>query len=162
MAKKKAATRKASTTRARTAKPAARKKAAPARAKADRGGVALSGMGTSLTVDDIAASVAWYRDVLGFAVTDRWERDGVLFGAEIASGDVSIYLNQDDWQKGRDRAKGEGVRLYFETRKNIDVVASGIKKRGGTLASEPKDEWGTRYFNIVDPNGYKITIASEH
>jgi uncharacterized glyoxalase superfamily protein PhnB len=159
MAKKKTA-KKTVKARAKAAKPAARKQAAPARAKAARGGLALSALANSITVDDIVASLAWYADVLGFTVNQRWEQDGKLLGGELKAGDVIIYLNQDDWQKGRDRVKGEGVRLYMETRQDIDDLAAEVRQRGGTLASEPKDEFGARYFNVVDPTGYKITIAS--
>ena len=72
-----------------------------------------------------------------------------------------VYISQDDWQKGRDRIKGEGVRIYWYTDQDIDQMAAGIKKRGGTLASEPKDEWGTRYFTLEDPSGFKITVSSD-
>ncbi len=105
--------------------------------------------------------MAWYCDILGFTIKERWEREGVLVGAELAAGDVSVNIGRDDWQKGRDRVKGEGFRLYWYTTQDIDRIAAGIKARGGTLATEPKDEWGMRSFNLVDPSGFKITIASD-
>ncbi len=38
----------------------------------------------------------------------------------------------------------------------------GSGSAGATLAEEPKDEpWGGRDFAVVDPDGFKITIASE-
>ncbi len=115
----------------------------------------------SLTVDDVHKSLAWYCDVLGFTVKQKWERDGQLRGGELELGDVVVYIGQDDWQKGRDRKKGEGLRLYWYTNQDIDALAHAIKARGGTLETEPKDEWGMRTFNLVDPTGYKITIGSE-
>ena len=33
-----------------------------------------------------------------------------------------------------------------------------IKARGGTLTSEPREEWGMRVFSIDDPDGYKLTF----
>ena len=113
------------------------------------------------TVNDIARSLAWYRDVLGFIVKDRWDHEGKLGGVEMMAGSVSFMLSQDDWKKGRDRAKGEGVRIYCTTAQDVDVLAKQIKARGGTLAQEPRDEpWGMRDFAVVDPDGYKITIAA--
>jgi uncharacterized glyoxalase superfamily protein PhnB len=105
--------------------------------------------------------VEWYCHVLGCAVTDRWEEKGTLRGAELSAGRFKIYLGQDDWQKGRDRSKGQGLRLYWYTNQDVDRVAAGIKARGGTLGSEPRDEWGVRSFSLDDPSGYKITISSE-
>jgi uncharacterized glyoxalase superfamily protein PhnB len=131
-----------------------------ARPSASRG-LALSGVAPSLTVDDIQKSLAWYRDVLGFAVKDRWEQDGTLMGVEIAAGPTVVFmLGQDDWKKGRDRQKGQGFRLYCETSQDIDSLAARIKGSGGTLAQEPRDEpWGSRALTVDDPDGFKITIS---
>ena len=157
-------------TKKKTSKPAAkasgksagRKAAArPARAKSvKREGVSLSSASPSFTVNDIEKSLAWYRDVLGFAVKERWENEGKLFGAEVVAGKVSFMLAQDDWKKGRNRIKGEGIRIYCETNQSVDRLAERIKASGGTLAQEPRDEWGMRHFAVEDPDGYKITISS--
>jgi lactoylglutathione lyase len=122
----------------------------------------LTSAGPSLTVNDVHKSLAWYRDVLGLTVGERWENDGKLMGVELNAGDVLFMIGQDDWKKGRDRIKGVGVRLYCETDQDIDRLAARIKANGGTLAQEPKDQpWGTRDLSIDDPDGYKITIAKE-
>jgi catechol 2,3-dioxygenase-like lactoylglutathione lyase family enzyme len=112
------------------------------------------------TVNDIEKSLAWYRDVMGFVVKERWENEGKLAGLEMVAGDVSFFLTQDDWKKGRDRAKGEGFRIYCTTAQDVDALARQIKARGGTLDREPSDEMGTRNFAVVDPDGYKITIGA--
>ena len=112
------------------------------------------------TVNDIHRSFAWYTNVLGCIVVDRWEREGKLMGGTLRAGSVDFYLGQDDWKMGRDRAKGVGFRIYCTTSQNIDAIAAGIKARGGTLIHEPQDEpWGERDFAIADPDGFKITIS---
>ncbi len=152
---------------ARSKKPPKRatRKSAPKRSKptASAKGLTLRSAAASLTVNDIAKSMAWYCDVLGFAVKQRWEQDGVLHGGELTAGGATIFIGQDDWKKGRDRIKGEGVRLYLhlKTGREVDRLAADIKARGGALASEPRDEWGVRSFNLEDPTGYKITVSSE-
>ena len=114
------------------------------------------------TVNDVARSLAWYRDVLGFIVKDRWDHEGKLGGVEMMAGSVSFMLSQDDWKKGRDRAKGEGVRIYCTTAQDVDILAKRIKARGGTLTQEPRDQpWGMRDLAVVDPDGYKITIGAD-
>jgi uncharacterized glyoxalase superfamily protein PhnB len=120
----------------------------------------LRSVNPSLTVNDLEASIAWYRDVLGFGVKERWEHDGKLAGVEVAAGKVSFYLLQDDWKKGRERAKGEGFRLHCTTAQNVDQLAEKIRERGGHLVHEPHDEpWGGRAFAVADPTGFKITIT---
>jgi lactoylglutathione lyase len=159
MATKKSSGKKIAKAPAKTAAKKAAKK--PARTKkAD--GLRLTSTGPGLTVNDIQKSLAWYRDVLGFTVGERWESNGVLQGVELNAGGVMFMIGQDDWKKGRDRVKGVGVRLYCTTDQDIDRVAAKIKAQGGTLAQEPKDQpWGTRDLAVDDPDGYKITIAKE-
>jgi uncharacterized glyoxalase superfamily protein PhnB len=156
---------KPSHARSRNAPKRATRKSTAKRSKATASakGLQLRSAAPSLTVNDIAKSMAWYCDVLGFVVKQRWEQNGVLLGGELKAGGGTVYIGQDDWKKGRDRVKGEGVRLYLyvKTRRDVDRLAAGITARGGTLASEPHDEWGARSFNLEDPTGYKITVSSE-
>ncbi len=72
----------------------------------------LRSMAASLTVNDVPTSVAWYRDMLGFTVGERWEENGKLRGTQMKAGMCDLMLNQDDFAKGRDRAKGVGFRLW--------------------------------------------------
>jgi lactoylglutathione lyase len=153
---------------ARAPRKAAAKKvsARTARAKSakstKRENVKLRSAAASFTVNDIEKSLAWYRDVLGFAVSERWEDKGTLLGVEMTAGDVTFMLGQDDWKKGRDRVKGEGVRVYCSTDQNVDRLAERIKANGGALTQEPLDQpWGSRDFSFEDPDGYKITVGSD-
>jgi uncharacterized glyoxalase superfamily protein PhnB len=115
----------------------------------------------SLTAKDLEASVAWYRDVIGFKVVHEMERDGKVFSVSLRGGSVRILLNQDDGGRGWERAKGEGFSLSFTTEKNIDELASRIKARGWALDAEPADKpWGARLFRLRDPDGYKLSISS--
>ena len=124
--------------------------------------LAMGSASPSFTVGDVHKSLAWYRDVLGFVVGERWQDKGELRGVELKAGGVSFMIGQDDWQKGRDRIKGEGFRMYCTTKQDIDAIAAGIKARGGKLDSEPQDRpWGSRDFSVTDPDGFKITIAKE-
>jgi uncharacterized glyoxalase superfamily protein PhnB len=157
MASKKKAAARAKTGVKRTA----RAKKAP-RAKGQSKGLTLTGVTPSFTVNDVAKSIAWYQDVLGCVVRDRWESEGKLMGVEMSAGTVIFMLAQDDWKKGRDRVKGEGFRLYADTAQDVDRLADQMKARGGTLLQEPRDEpWGARAFSVEDPDGFKITIAKK-
>jgi uncharacterized glyoxalase superfamily protein PhnB len=115
----------------------------------------------SLTVDDLGRSVKFFEG-LGFAVTERWEEPGKPLGAMLQAGDTSLGLSQDDWKKGRDRQKGVGMRLYIETKQDVDQIASRAKAAGLKLDADPYDtEWKARAFDVTEPSGFKITIASE-
>ena len=116
----------------------------------------------SLTVKDIDKSLSWYRDVVGFTVDQKYERQGKLIAVALKAGKVRILIGQDDGAKGWDRAKGEGFSLQITTVQDIDDIAKVIKARGGTLESEPADmPWGARIFRLKDPDGFRLTISSE-
>ena len=115
----------------------------------------------SFTVNDLEKSLAWYRDVLGMALEESWKDDsGKLTGVSLKAGDVSFYIGQDDWKKGRDRQKGEGFRIFCMTKANVDDLAKKIEAKGGRLDHPPTDQsWGVRDISLTDPDGFKITIA---
>lgn len=119
-----------------------------------------TGLGASLTVGDLAASSAWYRDVLGFTIEREFERDGVPFAARMSAGSVAILLTQDNGAKGSERVKGEGFSLQFTTAQNVDDLANRAKAHGVTLDSEPADAWGMRAFRLRDPDGFRLVISS--
>ena len=119
-------------------------------------------LSASLTVKDLEKSLTWYRDVVGFTVDQKHEREGKLVAVSLKAGDVRLLIGQDDGAKGWDRAKGEGFSLQITTAQNVDELAKHIKESGGTLDMEPTDmPWGARVFRLRDPDGFKLAISSE-
>ncbi len=115
----------------------------------------------SLTVKDLGTSLAWYNNVLGFAIDRKIEREGILRSVALRAGNARISINQDDGAKGWTRIKGEGFSLNITTEQNIDKIANRIKELGGILDTEPTDmPWGARMFRLKDPDGYKLAISS--
>jgi catechol 2,3-dioxygenase-like lactoylglutathione lyase family enzyme len=115
-----------------------------------------------VTVSDLQRSVRWYRDVLGLAEGQKYENNGQVVGIEMVAGNISFYLTQDDFAKGRDRVLGAGVRLWARTAQDIDMLATRVKTKGGTLGHDVQDVgWGPRGFAIDDPDGYHLTIFQE-
>jgi predicted enzyme related to lactoylglutathione lyase len=121
--------------------------------------VALS-LEASLTVSDVAASVAWYCGVVGFTVAREYRRDGRLAAVALQAGGVELLLVQDDGAKGQDRAKGEGFSLQVTTAQDIDGLAARITARGGALETEPFALAGKRAFRLRDPDGFRLTVSS--
>jgi lactoylglutathione lyase len=120
-------------------------------------------LAASLTVKDLQKSLVWYQDVVGFTVDRKHEREGKLMAVTLKAGDVRLLLGQDDGAKGWDRVKGEGFSLQITTAQSVDEIAERIRKCGGLLASEPADmPWGARVFRLLDPDGFKLTISSDH
>ena len=119
----------------------------------------LRSMVPSFTVSDLQRSVAWYRDGLGFFVSERWEEGGRLEGVMLKAGACHLSLSQDDFSKGRERLKGVGFRIWCETFQDVDALAARLKKLGGTIVEEPGNRWDSYSFTAQDPDGFKLTIA---
>jgi len=115
----------------------------------------------ALTVNNLQQSVVFFEG-LGFGVEERWEEKGILLGVMLRAGDARINLSQDDWNKGRDRQKGVGMRIFVSTTQNIDQLAADAKNAGIALDAEPHDTpWGSRAFEVTEPSGFRLTISSE-
>jgi lactoylglutathione lyase len=117
----------------------------------------------SFTVNDLEVSTRFYTEVLGFMITERWtDTQGVLRGVMLTAGACELGLAQDDWAKGRDRKKGEAVRIWCQSAQEIDSIAARIKAAGGRLTEEPHDQsWGARCLSVDDPDGFHLTIYKE-
>lgn len=115
----------------------------------------------TLTVNDLKKSLQFYKDGLGFAVREEMKHEGQLMGVMLEAGGVVLGLSQDDFAKGRDRAKGVGMRLYLETDQDIESLASKAKAGGITKMDGPGPLlWGPIGFTVSDPDGFKMTISN--
>lgn len=114
----------------------------------------------SLTVNDLALSLAWYRDALGFEVDREHRRDDRLFAVSLRAGTVRLLLTQDNGARGAERAKGAGFSLQITTSQSIDAIAARVARTGTRFETEPTDAMGVRMFRVRDPNGFLFVISS--
>jgi len=122
----------------------------------------LRDLAPGFTVNDLKKSIAFYVDGLGFTIVQRWETDGELRGVMVKAGRCRLGLSQDDFAKGRDRAKGLGMSIWLTTAQDIEKVVARIKAAGMTLEQELQDmPWGGRTFALSDPDGFKLTFTTE-
>ncbi len=120
-------------------------------------------LGGSLTCKDLAASIRFYRDAIGFAVAQTYEHEGTVVAAVVEAGECRLVLNQDDGKLGWERIKGQGFYLQINVAgpADVDATASRIKAAGGALLSEPEDRsWGVRMFQFNDPDGFKLGVST--
>ena len=113
----------------------------------------------SFTVNNLQRSLAFYREGLGFFLSERWEEGGQLLGVMLKAGDCHLGLSQDDFSKGRDRPKGVGFRIWCETFQDVDAIAQRLKRIGGTVIEGPGEQWDSYGFTAEDPDGFRITIG---
>jgi catechol 2,3-dioxygenase-like lactoylglutathione lyase family enzyme len=119
------------------------------------------GLMPSLTCNDLERSIRFYTEGLGFKVSEEMKEEGELRGVMLEAGAAQVGLSQDDFSKGRDRVKGVGMRLYFETTQNIEALARQAKAAGITLDHGPGPlPWGPVAITATDPDGFKVTIVN--
>ncbi|HYV95950.1 MAG TPA: VOC family protein [Gemmatimonadaceae bacterium] len=114
-----------------------------------------------ITASDLERSVYFYTDGLGFEVEEQNERDGKVVYVSLKAGGASIGLSRDDFAKGKDRVKGIGIRLWFQTDTDLKLLANRVKAAGFQLDAEPAPlPWGPLAFQLKDPDGIAITISN--
>ncbi|MGK5742316.1 VOC family protein [Micromonospora sp. URMC 103] len=111
----------------------------------------ISGIGMTLVVTDLARSLDFYRDVLGFAEVDRGPSTAVLaYGAtrlvlreaaeaaRVSLRTAHVNLEVDDIQAAYERMRAAGVRFTSAPR----VVNEGTKLEGWAVAFSDPDGHG--------------------
>ena len=110
-----------------------------------------------LAVADIARSVGFYVDGLGFEIKQQWRPGGELRWCQIEQGGAALMLQQHGpGQHGAD--KGEGVVLCIFCDDAVALYRRFLAN--GVAAEEPyvgNALWVTR---VVDPDGYKVDFES--
>lgn len=112
-----------------------------------------------LDVDSVDASLAFYRDQLGFAVAGVGELDGHRL-ATIKAGAMDILLlQQPKHDRARAQDRGKGLVLNFKV-SGLLGVANRLKRLRVTVLRDLEDPpFGDRTFLISDPDGYAILLS---
>jgi len=119
------------------------------------------GIAPGLTTSDLKRSLHFYVEGLGFSITDKNEVDGQLRFVMLKAGQGQLGLGQDDFAKGKVRAKGVGMRLWITTAQDLNPLAEQAKQAGITLDSDVTAlPWGPLAFSVTDPDGFKLTISN--
>ncbi len=115
-----------------------------------------------LRVADLARSVRYYVDGLGFEMTKKWIDGGRLRWCWLQRDGAAVMLQEfakhghDSWvPQGK---VGEGVAVYFICADALaiyrDITARGI------AATVPEVENGMWVTRLTDPDGYELAFES--
>ncbi|MBM3573294.1 MAG: VOC family protein [Alphaproteobacteria bacterium] len=120
-----------------------------------------------LLVSELASSLAFWRDLLGFAIAYQRPENHFVY-LEHADG-MQVMLCQRDgaWETGplrRPFGRGVMFKLYVD---RIDPVLSVLARANWPLHAAPREKWrrcgdrmgGQREFFVQDPDGYLLMIA---
>ena len=118
----------------------------------------------NLVVRDVAASMQFYKTVLGFqpAITVP-EQPPYVFGS-VTSGSVEIFFNDhkavaQEYPSLGAKPIGGSLTLFIEVQ-GIEEVLAAVQKSGAKITTPLKDQfYGMREFAFEDPEGWILTIA---
>jgi predicted enzyme related to lactoylglutathione lyase len=102
-----------------------------------------------LHVPDVSATVAFYRDVLGFTCD---------FGDDTYA---VVWRDNSAIHFVRDKGSPHGIHL-FQWVKDVDAYYREVVSRGAKDAAEPTDQtYGIREFGLCDINGVEIVFGQD-
>ncbi|WP_027546186.1 VOC family protein [Bradyrhizobium sp. WSM2254] len=114
----------------------------------------MAGFATVFVVSDITASLAYYRDVLGFEVTFEYGQPPSY--ACLCRDEVGLHLLAAAATK---RLPGHGGVCIFV--RDVDRFYAEVSGRGAKLINQPQDrDYDMRDFDVVDLDGNQLTFGT--
>jgi catechol 2,3-dioxygenase-like lactoylglutathione lyase family enzyme len=120
--------------------------------------MAITGIMPQLRTTDLASSIRFYTEKLGFAVEFKYQD----FYAGIRAGNQIFHLKLVDEQDPSIPYvdEGEHFHLYFETSGVADIAAQ-LKARGVELVKDVHETpWKTREIVIHDDQGHTLYFGA--
>lgn len=112
-----------------------------------------------LSVQEINRSAAFYRNQLGFVMTNIWEPNANLIWCRLERGGAAIMLQQADAEDGPSENRGHGVHFYFNCG-DIDALYAELAQRGLQLNPPIVAFYGLKQVFLADPDGYQLCFQS--
>lgn len=122
--------------------------------------------GFGLFVNDMAAMIRFYKDVLGFEIRESEDTENVYL---VKDGTLFLLYGRKDFEKMTNRKyeyvngfNGHSeIALYVDTFEEVDRAFENAVSKGASPILEPTTEpWGQRTCYIADPEGNLIEIGS--
>jgi lactoylglutathione lyase len=107
-------------------------------------------------VSDMANSLRFYVDGLGFEMTKKWIDEGKLRWCRLQLGGAALMLQE--FRKAPEGKRGEGVSICFQCKDALVIFHAAIAR--GIQAKNPfvgNSMWVT---TMSDPDGYKLDFES--
>jgi catechol 2,3-dioxygenase-like lactoylglutathione lyase family enzyme len=115
----------------------------------------MQGSTTVFTVRDIPASLAYYRDKLGFDVA--FEYGTPAFYAGVCSGKVTLHLISES----RTPRKPGHAAVAIDV-DDVDALHADLVKRGAKVLKAPANyDYGLRDFDVADLDGNMLFFGME-
>ena len=110
-------------------------------------------------VRDVTASLAWYRDVLGFDVDFTYGEPPSY--AQVSRDGIAFNLRHTDVTPWRDHGEESLLAVRIDVT-DCEALHGELEQRGADVRQPPRLEpWGQVTMLVADPDGNLIGFGSE-
>ena len=114
----------------------------------------------NLIVSDMAASLAFYRDVLGFQLKESVPDAPPFVFAWLKRGGVELFLNDAKPVVSEHTSLRAGnTSTLFVVVNDVEAFHAELSGRARIVMGLTDQFYGMREFAILDPDGYLLTFA---
>jgi uncharacterized glyoxalase superfamily protein PhnB len=104
-----------------------------------------------LRVADVEASIAYYRDRLGFETGFTWGEPPTFAG--VRRDGVELFLCKEG--QGN---PGTWMSVWVD---DVDALHDELLRRGAEIRQPPTTfDWGVREMNVGDPDGHRLRFST--
>jgi uncharacterized glyoxalase superfamily protein PhnB len=114
--------------------------------------MAVQGVSIALSTEDVARSVRFYVEQLGFACTLQLEG---FARVRLGAADIMLALPNAHVEWRGPRFTGS---IYLDV-DNVDQLWESLKTRARIVYPIETTEYGVREFGLLDDNGYQLSFA---
>ncbi len=121
----------------------------------------VDGIVSLLNVVDVASSIAFYSDALGFALENKFESEGRIRWARVSCDGVALMLNEHGEERAARTARhGHRDVVLYVSVGNADELHAHLLAKGFAPGELNDEAYGLRQFQLRDPDGYEMAITS--
>lgn len=115
----------------------------------------------TLSVKDLAASMAFYQDIVGLTVTRRFQGGPDTEIVFLGSGGTEVELICNKTAPGAGTSPGAGISMGFIS-PSIDDTIKLLREKGyETDGVIVKPNPNTSFFFALDPDGFRVQFMQE-
>ncbi len=114
-----------------------------------------------LATGDMEETVAFYRDVLGFEVRDKFESGGRTWWCELVRDGQALMFTQHEVDVDAPGARAgfgqTSINLYLD--ESVEEFHARLKQQGVAVSELHVAFYGVKQFDLRDPTGYTLVIG---
>ena len=115
----------------------------------------------SLVIDNASEAIEWYKKALGATVTHISKYNGQVAHAEITIENTTLMISDEMYGMKSAKTIGDTPVTFYVYTKNVDEVVNKATTSGAKIMYPVEDQfYGDRTGSVIDPYGFKWTIAT--